>query len=145
MFQVTILLDLHRNQDAGGSVTIIGGSSNLSISTAFSGLSTTLNNRTYYLGQSFTKGVSNPEIDKYSGNMIYVDHRPSITRSSNQRRHQNNITVLINYGYNNQTLMFHHILMISIPTIIIRRFFKSWLSNTSKRTNRSSVYITESN
>ena len=70
---------------AGGSVTIIGGSSNLSISTAFSGLSTTLNNRTYYLGQSFTKGVSNPEIDKYSGNMIYVDHRPSITRSSNQK------------------------------------------------------------
>ena len=31
------------------------------------------------------KGVSNPEIDKYSGNMIYVDHRPSITRSSNQK------------------------------------------------------------
>ena len=70
---------------AGGSVTIVGGSSNLSISTAFSGLSTTLNNRTYYLGQSFTKGVSTPEIDKYSGNMIYVDHRPSITRSSNQK------------------------------------------------------------
>ena len=70
---------------AGGSVTIVGGSSNLSISTAFSGLSTTLNNRSYYLGQSFTKGVSNPEIDKYSGNMIYVDHRPSITRSSNQK------------------------------------------------------------
>ena len=70
---------------SGGSVTIIGGSSNLSISTVFSGLSTTLNNRTYYLGQSFTKGVSNPEVDKYSGNMIYVDHRPSITRSSNQK------------------------------------------------------------
>ena len=70
---------------AGGSVTIVGGSSNLSISTSFSGLSTTLNNRTYYLGQSFTKGVSNPEVDRYSGNMIYVDHRPSITRSSNQK------------------------------------------------------------
>ena len=72
-------------QTAGGSVTIVGGSSNLSISTSFSGLSTTLNNRTYYLGQSFTKGVSNPEVDRYSGNMIYVDHRPSITRSSNQK------------------------------------------------------------
>jgi len=70
---------------SGGSVTIVGGSSNLSISTVFSGLSTTLNNRTYYLGQSFTKGVSNPEVDKYSGNMIYADHRPSITRSSNQK------------------------------------------------------------
>jgi len=70
---------------AGGNVTIVGGSSNLSISTSFSGLSTSINNRTYYLGQTFTKGVSNPEIDKYSGNMIYVDHRPSITRSSNQK------------------------------------------------------------
>ena len=70
---------------AGGNVTIVGGSSNLSISTTFAGLSTSINNRTYYLGQSFTKGVSNPEIDKYSGNMIYVDHRPSITRSSNQK------------------------------------------------------------
>ncbi len=70
---------------AGGSVTIVGGSSNLSISTSFSGLSTTLNNRTYYLGQSFTKGVSNPEVDKYSGNMFYVDHRQSKTRSSNQK------------------------------------------------------------
>ena len=70
---------------SGGNVTIVGGSSNLSISTTFTGLSTSINNRTYYLGQTFTKGVSNPEIDKYSGNMIYVDHRPSITRSSNQK------------------------------------------------------------
>ena len=66
---------------SGGNVTIVGGSSNLSISTTFTGLSTSINNRTYYLGQTFTKGVSR-EIDKYSGNMIYVDHRPSITRSS---------------------------------------------------------------
>ena len=57
----------------------------LSISTTFTGLSTSINNRTYYLGQSFTKGLANPEIKKYSGNMIYVDHRPSITRSSNQK------------------------------------------------------------
>lgn len=69
----------------GGTVTIVGGSSNLSISTSFTGISTTINNRTYYLGQSFTKGISNPEVKKYSGNIIYVDNRPSITRSSNQK------------------------------------------------------------
>ena len=56
--------------DAGGNVTIVGGSSNLSISTTFAGLSTSINNKTYYLGQSFTNGVSNPEIDKYSGNVL---------------------------------------------------------------------------
>ena len=49
------------------------------------GISTIINNRTYYLGQSFTQGVSNPEVKKYSGNIIYVDNRPSITRSANQR------------------------------------------------------------
>jgi len=70
---------------AGGDRIIVGGSANLSISTAFAGLSTSINNRTYYLGQSFTKGLANPEIDKYSGNMIYIDQRPSITRSSNQK------------------------------------------------------------
>ena len=30
-------------------------------------------------------GVSNPEVTKYSGNIIYVDNRPAITRSSNQK------------------------------------------------------------
>ncbi len=69
----------------GGSVNIIGGSVTLGIDTNFTGISTTINNRTYYLGQSFTNGVSNPEVKKYSGNIIYVDNRPSITRSTNQK------------------------------------------------------------
>ena len=69
----------------GGNLTIVGGSTNLSISTDFSGLSTSINNRTYYLGQSFTDGLSNPEVKKYSGNLIYIDNRPAITRSSNQK------------------------------------------------------------
>jgi hypothetical protein len=59
--------------------------SNLTIDTNFSGISTVINNRTYYLGQSFTSGIANPEVKKHSGNIIYVDNRPSITRSSNQK------------------------------------------------------------
>ena len=69
-----------------GSVTIVPSSgSNLEIDTSFTGLSTVINNRTYYLGQSFTSGIANPEVKKHSGNIIYVDNRPSITRSSNQK------------------------------------------------------------
>lgn len=68
-----------------GSFTITGGSINLGIDTSFTGLSTTINNRTYYLGQTFTKGVSTPEVEPYSGNILYVDNRPAITRSSNQK------------------------------------------------------------
>jgi len=69
----------------GGSFNIIGGSVTLGIDTNFSGVSTSINSRTYYLGQTFTNGVSNPEVKKYSGNIIYVDNRPSITRSINQK------------------------------------------------------------
>ena len=73
------------NIKAGGSFSITGGSETLSISTSFTGLSTVINSRTYYLGQSFTAGVANPEVNKYSGDIIYVDNRPSITRSTNQK------------------------------------------------------------
>lgn len=70
---------------SGGSLIIDGGSVSLGIDTSFSGISTVINSRTYYLGQSFTNGVSTPEVKKYSGDIIYVDNRPSITRSINQR------------------------------------------------------------
>lgn len=70
---------------SGGSLNIIGGSTTLAIQTSFTGLSTVINSRTYYLGQSFTQGIAQPEVKKYSGNIIYVDNRPSITRSTSQK------------------------------------------------------------
>ena len=73
------------NPTSGGNLNIVGGSVTLGIDTNFSGVSTAINSRTYYLGQTFTNGVSNPEVKKYSGNIIYVDNRPSITRSTNQK------------------------------------------------------------
>jgi hypothetical protein len=79
------LLEFTSSPSSGGNIVILGGSTNLSISTTFSGISTTINNRTYYLGQTFNNGVSNPEVKKYSGNIIYMDNRPSITRSPNQK------------------------------------------------------------
>ena len=51
----------------------------------FTGVSTSVNNRTYYFGQTFTAGVANPEIKKYSGDIIYLDNRPEVTRATNQR------------------------------------------------------------
>ena len=72
--------------ETGGSLTIIPSTgSNLAIDTSFTGVSTVINSRTYYLGQEFTNGIGNPEAKKYSGNIIYVDNRPSITRSSTQK------------------------------------------------------------
>ena len=57
----------------------------LSIDSSFNDNKTTINNRTYYLGMDFTTGVASPEVKPHSGNIIYVDNRPSITRSSNQK------------------------------------------------------------
>ena len=70
---------------AGGNYTVSGGNVNLGIQTNFTGISTVINSRTYYLGQEFTNGISQPEVEKYSGNMIYIDNRPSVTRSSSQK------------------------------------------------------------
>jgi hypothetical protein len=79
------LTEFTSSPTTGGSIVISGGSISLSISTSFTGVSTVINNRTYYFGQSFTNGISSPEVKKYSGSIIYVDNRPSITRSSNQK------------------------------------------------------------
>jgi hypothetical protein len=46
---------------------------------------TSINNITYQLGQSFIRGISNPEVERYSGSIIHVDNRPSITRSQSQK------------------------------------------------------------
>ena len=78
--------DFTSSPGTGGALTISPSTGvNLTIDENFSGISTVINNRTYYLGQTFTSGVANPEVKKHSGNIIYVDNRPSITRSSNQK------------------------------------------------------------
>lgn len=79
------LTEFTSSPSTGGSLNITGGSVSLSISTSFTGVSTVINSRTYYLGQSFVNGVANPEVKKHDGTIIYVDNRPAITRSSNQK------------------------------------------------------------
>lgn len=78
------------NEINGGSFNIVGQNSTVAIDTSFGsllnpGISTVINNRNYFLGQTFIKGISDPEVKKYSGDIIYVDNRPPITRSQNQK------------------------------------------------------------
>ena len=80
------LTEFTSSPGTGGNLTIVPSSgSNLAIDTSFTGVSTVINSRTYYLGQDFTNGVAGAEVKKYSGSIIYVDNRPSITRSTNQK------------------------------------------------------------
>jgi hypothetical protein len=70
----------------GGSLTITPTAGvDLQIDSNFSGIQTTINSRTYNLGLTFTDGIAPAEVKKYAGNIVYVDNRPSITRSSNQK------------------------------------------------------------
>ena len=70
---------------SGGSLTVTNDVITLSIDNTFDGRSVVINSKTYNLGQEFTDGVSLPEVKKYSGNIIYVDNRPSVTRSPSQK------------------------------------------------------------
>tara|TARA_R100000353_G_scaffold43590_1_gene35073 strand:+ start:5115 stop:6668 length:1554 start_codon:yes stop_codon:yes gene_type:complete len=80
------LTEFSSSPGTGGSLVISPTTGqDLSIDTTFSGITTVINNRTYYLGQTFTSGIANPEVKAHSGSIIYVDNRPSITRSSNQK------------------------------------------------------------
>lgn len=75
--------DLIRFSSSGGN--IIGSNYTLPIDSSFSGFTTSINNKIYNLGQLFNNGLSTPEVQRYSGSIIYIDNRPSITRSINQK------------------------------------------------------------
>ena len=67
------------------STTIKIGSNSYSVDSGFSGNSVDIGAVTYYLGQQFSSGLSLPDINIKSGEIIYVDNRESVTRSSQQR------------------------------------------------------------
>jgi hypothetical protein len=80
----------------GGTYIVSGASvgSNLGIDTSFGsaanpGTATTVgsgtNTRLAPLGLRFINGVAPPEVEKYSGEVIYIDNRAAIPRSSTQK------------------------------------------------------------
>ena len=57
-----------------------------SIDTGFSGITTNpTGTKLINLGVNFTSGLASPEINKGSGDLIYLDNRPSISRNSRQK------------------------------------------------------------
>jgi hypothetical protein len=68
--------------ESGGTVT--SGSFSATIS-SFSGITTTVGNKIVNLGVQFNNGLSVPEINNKSGEIIYIDNRPTVTRNSRQK------------------------------------------------------------
>ena len=59
---------------------------NASVDQNFTGISTNpTGNKVISLGVNFTNGLASPEINKGSGDVIYLDNRPLITRNSRQK------------------------------------------------------------
>ena len=56
-----------------------------SIETTFSLGITTVSSKNVGLGVTFTNGLATPEINKGSGDVIYIDNRATITRNSRQK------------------------------------------------------------
>ena len=57
-----------------------------SVDQSFTGISTNPSgNKVVSLGVNFTNGLASPEINKGSGDVIYLDNRPVITRNSRQK------------------------------------------------------------
>ena len=61
-----------------------GGPSDASVEN-FSGSTVTIGNQEINLGVEFTSGVANPEINKTTGDVIYIDNRKLVTRDSRQK------------------------------------------------------------
>ena len=56
------------------------------IDNGFTGITTNpTGNKNINLGIQFTKGLAEPEINKTSGDLIYLDNRPLVTRDARQK------------------------------------------------------------
>jgi hypothetical protein len=72
-------------ESSGNAVTTTGGFSG-SIETGFTGITTNpTGNKIISLGTQFTNGIASAEINKGSGDIIYLDNRPVISRNSRQK------------------------------------------------------------
>jgi hypothetical protein len=69
----------------GGSVTGTTSGFSGSIDTGFSGISTTISGQIINLATQFVNGLANPEINKKTGDVLYIDNRPLVTRNLRQK------------------------------------------------------------
>ena len=57
----------------------------VTIDSNMSGISTAVGNKLVNLGVEFTNGLANPEINKKTGDIIYIDNRKEVERDSRQK------------------------------------------------------------
>jgi hypothetical protein len=70
---------------SGESISPFSGSIDVSFGNPIPTNKVTVGNKVIDLGVTFTNGLANPEINKSSGDIIYIDNRPLVSRSSRQK------------------------------------------------------------
>ena len=71
------------NNTSNIAFTQSGGAS--SIDSTLNGSVILINSKQVNLGSTFENGLSNPEINKKTGDIIYIDNRPIVQRDSRQK------------------------------------------------------------
>ena len=73
--------------ESSSSVITFAGSSpaDTSVAIAFTGRTMTSGTKDIDLGVYFTSGLADPEINKTTGDVIYIDNRKEVTRDSRQK------------------------------------------------------------
>ena len=72
--------------DFGGGGTITSGTFSGTIDAGFTGITTSITNtKRINLNTQFINGIANPEINKGSGDVIYIDNRPRVSRNPRQK------------------------------------------------------------
>lgn len=72
-------------ESTGGSIAPISGLYSGSIDITLNSNKVTVGGKIIDLGVTFTAGLANPEINKKTGDIIYIDNRPLVTRDIRQK------------------------------------------------------------
>ena len=73
-------------ESTSSSIQFAGSTpSDVSVSVAFTGRTVTDGDKQIDLGVYFTGGLADPEINKTTGDVIYIDNRKEVTRDSRQK------------------------------------------------------------
>ena len=81
----TVNIDANKVDFSGGG-TISSGTFSGTIDAGFTGITTAVTStKSINLNTQFINGIANPEINKGSGDIIYIDNRPRVSRNPRQK------------------------------------------------------------
>ena len=74
-----------KKSDGSDANSVVLSNNTTSVDASFSGSTLTIGSKEIDLGINFTEGLANPEINRNTGDIIYIDNRKLVTRDSKQK------------------------------------------------------------